>query len=74
MNLYGTALNSVVIETGLNARQTLALCAAALLGVASGLNTLTPFFQAANNPTTNRIGALTDASGDRFTVNLNIPA
>lgn len=74
MNLYGGGLNPVVIENGINARQSLSLMAAALLGVASGLNSLTPFFQAANNSSVNRIGAITDASGDRSSVTLNIPA
>ncbi len=74
VNLYGGGLNSVVVELGLNARQALSIALAALAGQASGLNLLTPFYQAANNSSTNRISAIVDASGDRSTVTLNIPA
>ena len=73
IKLNPAGLDAVSVELGVNARQALSLIGAACAGVASGLITATPWYQAMNNPSINRIGGICDSSGDRTTVNLNIP-
>jgi hypothetical protein len=73
---YGLAaagLDSVVVEIGLNARQALALKAAALAGVLSGAATSTVTIKGAGVATT-RIVATVDASGNRSALTLTPPA
>lgn len=72
--LTAAGLDAVAVETGLNARQALAVVAAAVAGKASGLDALAPVFRAAGNPGTTRITASTDVYGNRATVTLFPPA
>ena len=73
LKLASDGLDSVAIETGLNARQALCLIAAAEAGLVSGADTNTPIFKGAGVATT-RISATCDVSGNRTAVSLNPPA
>lgn len=73
-SLAGAGLDSVVVETGLNARQALSINSSALGGVLAGAATTTITIAAAGTPATNRITASVDASGNRSAVTLSPPA
>lgn len=73
-SLAAAGLDSIVIETGVNARQAVSAIAAACAGVASGLATTTAVYRAAANSGTTRITATVDADGNRSAVTLNLPA
>jgi hypothetical protein len=64
--------DSVVMETGLNARQGANLCLAALAGVLTGANTTTITIKGAGVATT-RIVATVDSFGDRSALTLTPP-
>ncbi len=72
VTLTSAGLNSVVIETGLNARQAISIIAAACAGAATGVSTGSPVYKGAGVATT-RIVA-TASSGDRSSVILTPPA
>jgi hypothetical protein len=72
--LAADGLDAVIIETGLNARQSLAINSAAAAGVLAGAATTTVTIAAAGVPATNRITATVDASGNRSAVTLSPPA
>lgn len=71
--LSSSGLDAVVVETGVNARQSLALIAAVSVGVSGGFSGSTVTFAAANNSGTNRVTASLDGSNDRTSVTLHIP-
>lgn len=71
--LASNGLDSITIETGLNARQALALIAAAEAGKVSGAEANAPVFKGAGVATT-RITATCDAAGNRTAVTLSPPA
>ena len=70
VGLATAGLDSVVIETGLDARRALGINAAALAGVL-GISGTTVSIAAAGVPATNRIMATVDAAGERTAVTLN---
>lgn len=72
--LASTGLDSVVVETGLNARQALSILSSAEGGVLAGAATTTITIAAAGVPATNRITATVDADGNRSAVTLTPPA
>lgn len=72
--LAAAGLDSVVVETGLNARQALSIATAAASGVLAGAATTSVTIAAAGVPATNRITATVDASGNRSAVTLAPPA
>lgn len=72
-SLAAAGLDSVVVETGLNARQALSLNAAALAGVLAGAGTTTITIKGAGVATT-RITATVDPDGNRSALTLNAPA
>ena len=69
MDLKSTGLDQVVIETGLNARESMSLCLAALVGKLSGAGTNTISIKNADGSTL-RIFAGVDANGNRLSVTL----
>lgn len=73
--LAGTGLDPVIVESGtpINARQALSLVAAGDAGRVSGAGTSTFRIAAAGSPTTNRIEATVDASGNRNAITLTLP-
>lgn len=71
--LAAAGLDAVVVETGLNARQALALNSAALAGVLSGAATTSVTVKGAGVATT-RITATVDTDGNRSALVLNPPA
>lgn len=75
-SLAAAGLDAVVVETGVNARQALAMIGSAVAGKASGLDTSTAVYYAmgASGTTTARITATTDANGNRTATTLTIPA
>jgi len=74
VELQSDGLDQIVVETGINARQALAVIASALAGVLSGAGTTAVTIEAANNPGTTRITANVTLLGDRVTVVLTPPA
>lgn len=72
-SLAAAGLDSVVVETGLNARQSLSIIAAATGGVLSGAATTTNVIKGAGVATT-RITATVDADGNRSAITLAPPA
>jgi len=72
-SLASSGLDSVVIETGVNARQALSVVAAAGGGVLAGAGTGTITIKGANVATT-RITATTDSSGNRSSITLSLPS
>ena len=70
--LSSTGLDSISIETGLNARQGLSLIGAACAGKSSGVDTGSPVYLGMGVATA-RISA-TASSGNRSVVTLNPPA
>lgn len=70
--LAAAGLDSVVIESGLNARQALSLQAAALAGILSGAATTTVTIKGAGVATT-RIIATVDSDGNRSALTLTPP-
>ena len=73
VELQADGLDQIVVETGINARQALAIVGAALAGVLSGAGTTSVTIQALNNPGTPRITATVTLPGDRVTVVLTPP-
>jgi hypothetical protein len=71
--LASDGLDSVVIETGLNARQALSVIAASAAGVLDGAATEEITMSAAGVPATNRITATVDENGNRSAVTLSPP-
>ena len=70
--LTAAGMDDVVVETGLNARQSLSIIAAACGGVSSGVNAGSPVYKGAGVATT-RISA-TASNGDRSSVTLSPPS
>ena len=71
--LASNGLDAVAVEVGLNARQALSICAAALAGVLAGAGTTTITINGAGVATL-RITATVDANGDRSSLTLAPPA
>ncbi|MGH8356229.1 MAG: hypothetical protein ACRESF_01935 [Pseudomonas sp.] len=71
--LSSAGLDSVIVEAGLNARQSLSILASALAGVLAGAGTTTITIAALGVPATNRITATVDSSGNRTAVTLAVP-
>jgi hypothetical protein len=71
--LASDGLDAVTVESGLNARQSLSLIAAAAAGVLSGAATTTVVIAGAGVATT-RVTATVDADGNRSSVVLSPPA
>lgn len=72
--LSSAGLDSIVIETGVNARQALSPILAAAAGVLSGAGTGTIVIKAGANSGTTRVTATTDSSGNRSSVTLSLPS
>lgn len=72
-SLAAAGLDSVVIETGLNARQSLSIIAASAAGTLAGAATTTITIDGAG-VTTDRIVATVDADGNRSAITLTPPA
>ena len=75
-SLSSAGLDSIVVETSVNARQAISIIAAACAGVASGLDGSTAVFKAVG-PTgtaTTRISATVDANGNRSATTLTLPS
>jgi hypothetical protein len=70
--LAAAGLDSVVVETGVNARQALSPILAAAAGVVSGADTTSIVIKGGNVATT-RIAATVDADGNRSAVTLTLP-
>lgn len=66
--------NGTIVETGINARQALALILAAEAAQLSGAGTGTITIKAAGTPATTRIVASTDTIGNRTALTLTPPA
>ncbi len=73
LTLSSAGLDAVVVESGLNARQSLSIIAAACAGVLAGAATTTITINGAGVGT-QRISATVDAVGDRSAVSLSPPA
>jgi hypothetical protein len=73
-SLATAGLDTVHVETGLNARQALAIIASACAGVLSGASGTDIAIAAAGVPATNRIAATVDGDGNRTAVTLTPPA
>ena len=75
--LASDGLDSITVETGVNARQALSPILAASTGVISGASnssSMTITVKAANNSATTRIAATADRYGNRSSVALTLPA
>lgn len=72
-SLAGAGLDSIVVETGLNARQALSVIAASAAGTLNGAATTTITIDGAG-VATDRIVATVDANGNRTAVTLSPPA
>jgi hypothetical protein len=70
--LAAAGLDSIVVETGVNARQALSPILAAAAGVVSGAATTSVVIKGGNVATT-RIAATVDADGNRSAVTLTLP-
>lgn len=73
VELQADGLDQIVVETGVNARQALAVIGSALAGVLAGVGVGTITIDAMNNPGTVRITCVNDLLGNRNTVTLNLP-
>lgn len=71
--LAAAGLDSVVVETGINARQALSPILAAAAGATSGAGTSGPFVIKGGNSSTTRVSATVDNSGNRTAVTLTLP-
>jgi hypothetical protein len=71
--LASDGLDSVVVESGVNARQAISVIAASAAGVLSGAATTAVAVKGANSATT-RIAATVDADGNRSAVTLTLPS
>lgn len=71
--LTAAGLDSIVVETGVNARQALSVASAALAGILEGAGSGTIVIKGANVPSTTRITATTDGDGNRSAVTLSLP-
>ena len=72
-SLAPSGLDSITVESGINARQALSPMLAAVAGVLAGAGTGSVSIKAAGGTTT-RITATTDNAGNRSAINLNLPA
>lgn len=72
--LASDALDSIVVEPGMNGRQVLAVIASALAGLVEGAGSNNIRFKGAKNPTVLRIDAVVDKKGNRTQIVLNLPA
>jgi hypothetical protein len=74
--LAADGVDLVVVETGVNLRQAIAVIGAAAAGKGSGLDTATATYYAmgASGTSTARIVATTDASGNRTATTLTLPS
>lgn len=72
--LSRSGLDTIQVESGMNARQALSVAAAAAAGRLSGAGTSTIVIEGANASGTVRISGTVDASGNRVAVVLNLPA
>ncbi len=66
------ALDSIVIESGINLPQAMAIDLAVSAGQSTGLDVDAPVYKAAGNPGTTRITAVA-SDGNRTSVTLNLP-
>lgn len=73
-SLSSSGLDAIVIETGLNARQALCVIASASGGKLTGADSTNILIYAAGSPSTLRIDATVDSSGNRSAVTLTVPA
>ena len=73
ITLAAAGLDSIQVETGVNARQALSPILAACAGIVSGSGTGIIVIKGGNSQTT-RITAITDQVGNRSTVTLTLPA
>lgn len=73
-SLAAAGLDTITIETGVNARQAISAIAAACVGVASGMAGTTATLKAAANSGTTRVTATVDSDGNRSAVTLNLPS
>jgi hypothetical protein len=71
--LAAAGLDSIVVETGVNARQALSVIAAATAGVVSGAETSTVVIKGANVATTRITASNLDLDGNRPTIVLTLP-
>jgi hypothetical protein len=71
--LAAAGLDSIVVETGVNARQALSVIAAATAGVVSGAETSTVVIKGANVATTRITASSLDLDGNRPTIVLSLP-
>lgn len=71
--LAAAALDSIVIETGVNARQAIAVIGSKLAGKRSGMATATNVYKGLDNTTT-RITETTDSDGNASAVTLSLPS
>lgn len=71
--LHSSGLDPVLVESGVNARQALAVIGAAVAGKLSGAGTALFAIQAMGNSGTLRISGAVDSSGNRTAVALNLP-
>lgn len=74
VDLAAAGMDAVVVETGINARQSLSLIAAACVGEAAGFPASPVTYDAADNAGTTRISAVNDGLGNRSSVTLTPPA
>lgn len=72
--LSSAGLDSIPVETGVNARQALSPILASAAGVLSGAGTGTIVIKAGANSGTTRVTATTDSSGNRSSVTLSLPS
>ena len=73
VSLAAAGLDAVVVETGVNARQSLSAILAAACGVISGAPA-GPIVIKGGNVSATRINATVDASGNRTAVTLTLPS
>lgn len=71
--LANSGLDLVMVESGMNLRQAMAVTTAAAGGQLSGAGTATITIDGANASGVNRVSAAVDASGNRTTVTLTLP-
>ncbi len=71
--LHSSGLDTVLVESGLNARQALAIIGASVAGRLSGAGTANLAFDAMGVSGELRISAIVNSSGNRTTVALTPP-
>jgi hypothetical protein len=72
--LSAAGLDSVVIETGMHARQALSVIVSTTGGKLSGAGSGTEVFKAAVENTTTRVTATVDVDGNRTAITYNLPS